>query len=309
MKNTHKSPHSSYYSVKNDFVLLFFVMLSVACSPEADNIAGDTNSHPGHLTYTDPTTGITWLQENNILGGRTDYNTAMRRIAELGDGFRAPDLREFLISFDYDHPDHVLSYLPIDIGRREGFYHTVHLRQDGFTLDVRSDNGDVSKWLPADRTAFPAAVYGKLKIKEPTFYDRRNGTIEIPEARLYALKHHVDCFGTLTPKAAITRVAQLQDGMCGLRDGSRPGDWRLPTMNELALLLGNVDRGGGNDTHALPEEIFPKRGIWYGSSNHDADGNFWNLYLRDHPMGYLGDAGADEPGIAVWVLAVRESLS
>lgn len=305
MKNTRSMYRQLPWVVQDIFILLLFVTLPAGCSSEPDSIVGGIHTFKGHLTYTDPATGVTWLQDNEILGGGTDYSSAMQKIAELGEGFRAPDLREFLISFDYDHPSHVLSHLPIDIGQHGRFYRTANLRQDSSTLIVRSDNGDVSKWASNDRTALPVAVYGKMEIKNLSFRDRKNGTIELPEARLYALKHHVDCFGFVTPKVALERVAELQDGMCGLHDGSRPGDWRMPTMKELALIVGDVSRGGGSDTHALPKEAFPKRGIWYGSSNQDADGNFWNLYMRDHPMGYLGDAGADEPGIAVWVLAVR----
>ena len=36
---------------------------------------------------------------------------------------------------------------------------------------------------------------------------------------------------------AMKQVALLEDGLCGLADGSRPGDWRLPTMGEWATTI------------------------------------------------------------------------
>jgi Protein of unknown function (DUF1566) len=36
-------------------------------------------------------------------------------------------------------------------------------------------------------------------------------------------------------------VAALDDGECGLTDGSRPGDWRLPTRSEWQLMLARAD--------------------------------------------------------------------
>ena len=265
----------------------------------------DITEANGYAVYTDSDTGIIWLEDNAILGAGAGYDATMQKISALGDGFRAPDLREFFLSFDYDHPDHVLSHLPLSLDERGLYYRTAIRRQDGQTIVVKIDDGDVSKWDSSNTTPLGVAVYGDLAIEDPTFIDEGDGTVEVPEAGLYVLRDHVDCFGVLTPKTAIQQVAQLQDGMCGLSDGSSAGDWRMPTMKELALLIGDVSRGGGSDPHALPEDVFSKRGVWYGSSNQDANGNYWNLYMTDHPMGYLGDAGPDDPGIAVWVLPVR----
>ncbi len=272
----------------------------------------DSANTPEHITeangyalYTDPETGIIWLKDNSIFGPGAGYGATLQQIRALGDGFRAPDLREFLLSFDYDHPSHVLSHLPVVFSKRGLYYRTAHRRQDKQTIVVKIDDGDISKWDAANPMPLAVAVYGALSIKDPSFIDRGDGTVEVPEAGLYVLRDHVDCFGTLTPARAVQRVAELHDGICGLNDGSSAGDWHMPTMQELARLIGNVSRGGGIDPHALPKAVFPKRGVWYGSSNHDANGRYWNLYMTDHPMGYLGDAGADDPGIAVWVLPIR----
>jgi hypothetical protein len=35
---------------------------------------------------------------------------------------------------------------------------------------------------------------------------------------------------------AVTQVQSLANGACGLTDGSKPGDWRLPNRNEMQSL-------------------------------------------------------------------------
>jgi hypothetical protein len=42
-----------------------------------------------------------------------------------------------------------------------------------------------------------------------------------------------NCWGLRTRKEAERLVGQLQDGQCGLMDGSKPGDWYLPAYNDL----------------------------------------------------------------------------
>ncbi|MDA8125362.1 MAG: hypothetical protein M0009_09265 [Deltaproteobacteria bacterium] len=42
------------------------------------------------------------------------------------------------------------------------------------------------------------------------------------------------CLGPGTWAEAKTKVAQLHDGVCGLKDGSQAGDWRLPDEVDLS---------------------------------------------------------------------------
>lgn len=60
------------------------------------------------------------------------------------------------------------------------------------------------------------------------FVDCGNGTVKDTETGLFWLKN-AGCFLEDWATACI-EVAQLADGQCGLTDGSRPGDWRLPTL-------------------------------------------------------------------------------
>jgi len=45
------------------------------------------------------------------------------------------------------------------------------------------------------------------------------------------------CLGTANWAAAIAAASGLASGSCGLKDGSKAGDWRLPNLNELESLV------------------------------------------------------------------------
>jgi len=68
------------------------------------------------------------------------------------------------------------------------------------------------------------------------YVDCLNGTVTDTVTGLIWLKQ-ADCLGTATYAAAMSAAATLQSGECGLTDGSRPGDWRLPTSEEWKSTL------------------------------------------------------------------------
>lgn len=51
-----------------------------------------------------------------------------------------------------------------------------------------------------------------------------NGLVWLKDAR---------CLGSMNWNAAMSRANALADGQCGLNDKSKPGDWRLPSKDEL----------------------------------------------------------------------------
>ena len=63
------------------------------------------------------------------------------------------------------------------------------------------------------------------------YVDCGNGTVNDTVTGLIWLKDP-GCFGQLDYAAANNAAAGLEDGECGLTDGSSPGDWRLPTEEE-----------------------------------------------------------------------------
>jgi hypothetical protein len=65
----------------------------------------------------------------------------------------------------------------------------------------------------------------------PRFTDNGNGTVTDNRTDLIWLKN-ANCFGANNWDDAMDKAATLHTGECGLADGSRKGDWRLPTKEE-----------------------------------------------------------------------------
>jgi hypothetical protein len=63
------------------------------------------------------------------------------------------------------------------------------------------------------------------------YVDCGNGTVTDTATGLIWVQDAA-CFGALDWAAANQAAAVLADGQCGLTDGSKPGDWRLPTNAE-----------------------------------------------------------------------------
>ena len=54
----------------------------------------------------------------------------------------------------------------------------------------------------------------------------------------------VNATGVLTWYDALTWVAGLEDGLCGLTDSSSAGDWRLPTITEWMAMVAYAKNHG-----------------------------------------------------------------
>ncbi len=84
----------------------------------------------------------------------------------------------------------------------------------------------------------------------PCFVDERkryddcgNGTVTDRATGLIWLKD-TSCFGQALPwLLASQAAAQLATGLCGLSDGSSPGDWRLPTIDEWRAMAAPASLG------------------------------------------------------------------
>ncbi len=70
----------------------------------------------------------------------------------------------------------------------------------------------------------------------PRFTDNGNGTVTDHLTGLVWLKD-ADCFGLEKWSEAMADCRGLEEGECGLTDGSSAGDWRLPNLNELKSLI------------------------------------------------------------------------
>ena len=70
----------------------------------------------------------------------------------------------------------------------------------------------------------------------PRFTDNGDGTITDNLTGLIWLKN-ANCFGTRSWNNALSDSNGLEDGECGLTDGSNAGEWRLPNYRELFSLV------------------------------------------------------------------------
>ena len=70
----------------------------------------------------------------------------------------------------------------------------------------------------------------------PRFTDNEDGTVTDNLTGLIWLKD-ATCLGEEDWDEALAAVNALNDGECGLSDGSVEGDWRLPNVRELLSLI------------------------------------------------------------------------
>lgn len=120
------------------------------------------------------------------------------------------------------------------------------------------------------------------------FTDNQDGTVTDNLTGLVWLKN-ADCFGKRTWDQAISDVSQLEEGSCGLTDGSSPGYWYLPNKNQLVSLVDISEY-----SPALPQG-HPFTGVyglhvWSGSTYAEEVGFAWSVSFSSidyFPNGYL----------------------
>jgi uncharacterized caspase-like protein len=72
--------------------------------------------------------------------------------------------------------------------------------------------------------------------KSYRYTDNGDGTVTDNRSGLIWMKN-ANCFGRQNWKTAMQSAANLAHGQCGLRDGSRRGMWRLPTIKEWKAMM------------------------------------------------------------------------
>jgi len=160
------------------------------------------------------------------------------------------------------------------------------------TAYVSGDDASAAKG-----TAWPVARF--TSNTDGTVTDNLTGLVWLKDA------------GCLTPAifaTALTEVNQLATGSCGLTDGSKPGDWRLPNINELESLI-DVS---ASDPALSPGHPFTNvsNAIYWSSTSYfggqAGSPSAWDIRLSDGR--YMNDSGSNIKATnanAVW--AVRGS--
>ena len=109
-----------------------------------------------------------------------------------------------------------------------------------------------------------------------------DGTVTSRTTGLRVLQH-ANCFDAQTWDTAMTEVAALADGHCGLTDGSRPGDWRLPARGELRLLFEASDLAFFSDVQA--------HYYWSSTTREENTEEAWSLSIVDGFVDHFGKDG------------------
>jgi hypothetical protein len=118
-----------------------------------------------------------------------------------------------------------------------------------------------------------------------TVRDNRSGLLWLKDANCAALGPSGDGKGTF--EEANAAAASLRDGQCGLSDGSKAGDWRLPNKQEWQAMLDssfkNPAIGNADGTRKWkPGDVFTRvqpEGYWSSTPDSKASGFAWGAGL------------------------------
>ncbi|MEO5350885.1 MAG: protein kinase [Magnetococcus sp. YQC-3] len=117
------------------------------------------------------------------------------------------------------------------------------------------------------RPTFGATAPQAASQSSDRFVDNNDGTVIDRKYKLVGLKN-VKCFGRKSWSDALSVVRDLAAGTCDLRDGSHSGDWRLPTKDELSILVDWKESG-------MFPGVPPFDDFWSRDVNPDITANAW----------------------------------
>ena len=113
----------------------------------------------------------------------------------------------------------------------------------------------------------------------PRYVDNEDGTVTDVATGLIWLKN-ANCFGTVDyTTGAVPAVAALSHGTCGLSDGSKPGDWRLPTYEEFIRVTRAAAQVGCTGSLQISLTDDSGYGCYRGGSGSSFVGVLTGLYL------------------------------
>ena len=116
------------------------------------------------------------------------------------------------------------------------------------------------------------------------FTDNNDGTVTDKLTELVWLKNS-NCFGDRAWAQALAGANRLEDGLCGLSDGSVPGDWRLPNRNELVSLFNLQNSNPATDLNA---PLSTGNVLYWTSTSYPANAaRAWEIPVIDGAIGHF----------------------
>ncbi|OAD22323.1 protein containing DUF1566 [Candidatus Thiomargarita nelsonii] len=98
---------------------------------------------------------------------------------------------------------------------------------------------ELAKKRQAEEERIRAEAKKRQQVQSYRYTDNGDGTVTDNQTGLIWLKK-ANCSGrSMTWKEAMQWAAELAHGQCGLSDGSKAGDWRLPTKEEWEAMVDN----------------------------------------------------------------------
>ena len=142
----------------------------------------------------------------------------------------------------------------------------------------------IGNTIPCDFKRPYAELLIDKPIPDPRFLDNKDGTVTDNLTGLIWLKN-TKCFKMMDWESAILATKGLKDGDCGpdsalvLSDGSSAGDWRLPTMKELCILIDYSKRNPAlPDGHMFSD--FPSGYFWSSTALDSHPEMAWIVYME-----------------------------
>ena len=153
--------------------------------------------------------------------------------------------------------------------------------------------GQTSSYTPSDDGDLQKGIVWP----NPRFTDNGDGTVADNLTGLLWLKD-AECFGLRTWAEAFSDCSALGNGLCELTDGSVPGEWRLPNVNELLSL---IDRSQDSPALTTGHPFIDVQSSYYWTSTTAAYNSdlAWYVYMAD------GFSDFDTKSIPTYVWPVR----
>jgi serine/threonine protein kinase len=132
------------------------------------------------------------------------------------------------------------------------------------------------------------AENAKNALQDDRYIDNDDGAVTDTRTGLVWLKN-ANCLNRQNLETAMQSAAELAHGQCGLSDGSKAGDWRLPTKDEWEAMIDEsyqnpvLSNAAGTGQWTEGDAFVGVQCSWYWSSSTRANctGLAWRVYLYD----------------------------